>query len=102
MFGHVIEGARVRLEPPRPEWSPIYQRWLADMEVTRYLVQRNPPTLRQEEALHTHSFPIEQAEDAIHALAGDIPGMNPVHRAIVPGAPRVPLPHPPHPEGRST
>ena len=43
--------------------------------------------------LHTHSFPIEQAEDAIHALAGDIPGMNPVHLAIVPGAPRVPLPH---------
>ena len=42
--------------------------------------------------LHTHSFPIEQAEDAIHALAGDIPGMNPVHLAIVPGAPRVPLP----------
>jgi NAD(P)-dependent dehydrogenase (short-subunit alcohol dehydrogenase family) len=31
--------------------------------------------------LHTHSFPIEQAEDAIHALAGDIPGMNPVHLA---------------------
>ena len=27
--------------------------------------------------IHTHSFPIEQAEDAIHALAGDIPGMNP-------------------------
>jgi threonine dehydrogenase-like Zn-dependent dehydrogenase len=43
--------------------------------------------------LHTHSFPIEQAEDAIHALAGDIPGMNPVHLAIVPGAPRVTLPH---------
>ena len=43
--------------------------------------------------LHTHSFPIEQAEDAIHALAGDIPGMNPVHLAIVPGAPRVVLPH---------
>jgi len=42
--------------------------------------------------LHTHSFPIEQAEDAIHALAGEIRGMNPVHLAIVPGAPRVPLP----------
>ena len=41
--------------------------------------------------MHTHSFPIEQAEDAIHALAGAIPGLNPVHIAIVPGAPRVPL-----------
>jgi threonine dehydrogenase-like Zn-dependent dehydrogenase len=43
------------------------------------------------EKMHTYSLPLEQAEDAIHALAGDIPGVNPVHLAIVPGAPRVPL-----------
>ncbi len=49
MFGPVIEGERVRLEPPRPECSPVYQRWLADMLVTRYLMHRHPPTLRQEE-----------------------------------------------------
>jgi threonine dehydrogenase-like Zn-dependent dehydrogenase len=41
--------------------------------------------------LHTRSFPIEQAEDAIHALAGAVPGFNPIHLAIVPGAPRVAL-----------
>ena len=41
--------------------------------------------------LHTRSFPIEQAEDAIHALAGAVPGLNPIHLAIVPGAPRVAL-----------
>ena len=41
--------------------------------------------------MHTHSFPLEQAEDAIHALAGAVVGGNPVHIAIVPGAPRVPL-----------
>jgi threonine dehydrogenase-like Zn-dependent dehydrogenase len=41
------------------------------------------------ERLHTRSFPIEQAEDAIHALAGQVPGVNPIHLAIVPGAPRV-------------
>lgn len=51
MLGPVIEGARVRLEPPRPEWGPTYQRWLADTEVTRYLMQRNPQSLRQEEEL---------------------------------------------------
>ena len=51
MFGPVIEGTRVRLAPPRPEWAPTYQRWLADPEVTRYLLHRNPPTLRQEEEL---------------------------------------------------
>jgi threonine dehydrogenase-like Zn-dependent dehydrogenase len=43
------------------------------------------------ERLHTLSFPIEQAETAIHALAGEIPGLNPVHLAIEPGAPRVAL-----------
>src|SRR3989442_613008 len=41
--------------------------------------------------MHTYSLPLEQAEDAIHALAGQIPGVNPVHLAIVPGAPRVAL-----------
>ena len=41
--------------------------------------------------MHTHSFPIEQAEDAIHALPGNIPGLNPLHIAIVPGGPRIPL-----------
>lgn len=37
MFGPVIEGERVRLEPPRPGHSPVYLGWLADMEVTRYI-----------------------------------------------------------------
>ena len=41
--------------------------------------------------LHTCSVPLEQAEDAIHALAGAFPGVNPVHLAIVPGAPRAVL-----------
>ena len=41
--------------------------------------------------MHTYSLPLEQAEDAIRALAGDVPGVNPIHLAIVPGAPRVTL-----------
>jgi len=49
MFGPVIEGERVRLEPPRPEHSAVYLGWLADMEVTRYLRERHPPTLRQDQ-----------------------------------------------------
>lgn len=43
------------------------------------------------EKMHTLSLPLEQADDAIHALAGHIEGANPIHLAIVPGAPRVPL-----------
>ncbi len=41
--------------------------------------------------MHTLSLPLEQAEDAIHMLAGEVPGVNPVHLAIVPGALRVPV-----------
>jgi len=44
------------------------------------------------EKMHTYSFPLEQAEDAIRTLAGAVPGVNPIHLAIVPGAPRVSLP----------
>ena len=43
------------------------------------------------ERMHTMSLPLEQAEDAIHALAGHIEGVNPIHLAIVPGAPRMAL-----------
>jgi len=49
------------------------------------------------ERLHTHSFPVEQAELAIQTLAGAVPGANPVHIAIVPGAPPVMVPVTPSP-----
>ena len=38
------------------------------------------------ERMHTASFPLERAEDAIRALAGAVPGLNPIHLTIVPGA----------------
>ena len=49
MLGPILEGERVRLEPPRPEYLPAYQRWFADMEVTRYLLYRFPFTTKSEE-----------------------------------------------------
>ncbi len=39
------------------------------------------------ERLHTHSFPVEQAERAILTLAGRVGGPAAIHVAIVPGAP---------------
>lgn len=42
MLGPVIEGERIRLEPPRAEFLPAYGRWFADMEVTRYMLYRHP------------------------------------------------------------
>jgi hypothetical protein len=44
MLGPVIEGERIRLEPPRPEYLPAYIRWFADMEVTQYILFRYPLT----------------------------------------------------------
>ena len=48
MLGPILEGKRVRLEPPRIEHLPEFVRWFADPEVTRYLFRRYPPSLKQE------------------------------------------------------
>lgn len=49
MFGPIINGERIRLEPPKAEHTAIYIRWFADPELTNYMIVRNPPSLRQEE-----------------------------------------------------
>jgi ribosomal-protein-alanine N-acetyltransferase len=49
MLGPVIEGERVRLEPPRAEYLAAFVRWFADMEITRYLLHRTPLTAKQQE-----------------------------------------------------
>jgi len=49
MFGPVMAGERVRLEPHRLEYAPTYIRWLADPSVTRYMLVRHPPSLKREE-----------------------------------------------------
>jgi RimJ/RimL family protein N-acetyltransferase len=50
MLGPVLESDHLRLEPPRPEHLPTFISWFADPEVTRYLLRRHPPSLKQEEA----------------------------------------------------
>ena len=49
MFGPVMTGQRVRLEPPRSEYAAVYLRWFADREVTRYLMVRHPTSLKKQE-----------------------------------------------------
>ena len=49
MFGPVMAGERVRLEPPRGEYAPAYLRWFADRDVTRYLKVRNPTSLKKQD-----------------------------------------------------
>jgi hypothetical protein len=41
------------------------------------------------EKRHTYALPLEQAEHAIHMLAAYRKGVNPVHLAVVPGAPKL-------------
>jgi ribosomal-protein-alanine N-acetyltransferase len=49
MLGPIVQGERIRLEPPRPEFLPTYVRWFADTDVTRYLLHRFPFTEKQEQ-----------------------------------------------------
>ena len=48
MYGPVIEGKLVRLRPPRPEDAAVMITWFEDMEVTRFLLLRNPPGIEAE------------------------------------------------------
>jgi RimJ/RimL family protein N-acetyltransferase len=48
MLGPIVEGERVRLVPPRAEFFSAYERWFADMAVTRYLLHRFPFTPKSE------------------------------------------------------
>ncbi len=51
MYGPRIEGARVTLAPPAPEYAHVEDdlRWFRDPVVTRYLNLRNPQTREQHE-----------------------------------------------------
>ena len=49
MFGPVLTGERVRLEPPRHEDAATRCRWFADLEVTRLYTSPGVPSLQQEE-----------------------------------------------------
>lgn len=48
MYGPVIQGKLVRLRPPKPEDVNVMITWFEDMEVTRFLMFRNPPSVDAE------------------------------------------------------
>jgi RimJ/RimL family protein N-acetyltransferase len=48
MYGPVIQGKLLRLRPPKPEDAPAMLTWFEDMEVTRFLGLRHPPSLEME------------------------------------------------------
>ena len=48
MYGPVIQGKLVRLRPPKPEDAEVMISWFEDMEVTRFLLLRHPPSIEME------------------------------------------------------
>lgn len=48
MYGPVIQGKLVRLRPPRPEEAAEMAAWFEDLEVTRFIKLRHPPSVEAE------------------------------------------------------
>ena len=48
MYGPVIKGKLVRLRPPLPAEAPVFITWFEDLEVTRFLARRHPPSVEME------------------------------------------------------
>jgi ribosomal-protein-alanine N-acetyltransferase len=48
MYGPVIEGKLVRLRTPRIDDAAVMITWFEDMEVTRFVNRRHPPSLDEE------------------------------------------------------
>ena len=48
MYGPVIQGKLVRLRPPREDEVKQISTWFEDMEVTRFLKRRYPPSVEME------------------------------------------------------
>ena len=48
MYGPVLESKLVRLRPPRPEDATVMITWFEDLEVTRFLKLRYPPSVEAE------------------------------------------------------
>ncbi len=48
MYGPVIRGKLVVLRPPKPEEAAAMITWFDDLEVTRFIKLRNPPSIETE------------------------------------------------------
>jgi RimJ/RimL family protein N-acetyltransferase len=49
MYGPVIQGKLLRLRPPRTDDAALIITWFEDMEVTRFLQLKTPPSLEFEQ-----------------------------------------------------
>jgi RimJ/RimL family protein N-acetyltransferase len=77
MNGPVIEGKLVRLRPPRIEDAAVMITWFEDLEVTRFLKLRHPPSLEAADRFvdgewRDHVLTEVLREDWEKALAGSV------------------------------
>src|SRR5579884_1512655 len=49
MLGPILHGEKLTLAPATADDLPLFCAWFANMEVTRYLIMRFPPSLGMEE-----------------------------------------------------
>jgi ribosomal-protein-alanine N-acetyltransferase len=88
MFGPVIAGERVQLEPPRLEYAAVYLRWFADRAVTRYMLTRHPTSLRKQEEWieQMASSPNDVLWAMVRAADRELIGNLGLHRIVWPHA----------------
>jgi RimJ/RimL family protein N-acetyltransferase len=48
MYGPVIQGKLVLLRPPKPDEAAVMATWFDDLEVTRFIKLRHPPSVEME------------------------------------------------------
>jgi RimJ/RimL family protein N-acetyltransferase len=49
MYGPILEGKHIRLEPPRSDYAQDYIRWAADPRATLFMDSRNPVSLQMQQ-----------------------------------------------------
>jgi hypothetical protein len=56
VYGPVIQGKLVRLRPPHPGDAAAMATWFEDLEVTRFIKLRNPPSVEAEKERATRTW----------------------------------------------
>jgi [ribosomal protein S5]-alanine N-acetyltransferase len=80
MYGPVIQGKLVRLRPPKAEEAALIATWFEDMEVTRFLQLRHPPSIEMEkEWLDRMARSPDDVVWVVESRGGAV-GMTAIHR----------------------
>lgn len=79
MFGPLVRGKIVTLRPPTKDDLPHFIEWLADMDVTRYLGRRSPPSTESEEDWYKRMGEDEHHVVWVMEVGGKAVGVTGIH-----------------------